>query len=215
MRHLLFGVICLLAVPVQAGTLVSYTFAGLAGSEPDVLPDGSPPNPLASILERGGAIQATGGVNSINSDHWDTGDGFYTFTVTPGSGQTLNLGSLEYTDRRSEFGPDGFSVRFSLDKFVTSTAIGGYTLTDTDNHRETFDLSGFASLANLTSAVEFRILGLGATLAVGTYRLGTNGSSALPANLVITTPAAAVPEPGSIMLLGLGLVGIGVCVSRR
>jgi len=70
-----------------------------------------------------------------------------------------------------------------------------------------FDLSSISELNN-NSLAAFRIVFNGASAATGTNRID---------NLVVEgqSPAAAIPEPASIVLLGLGLSGAMAMTGRR
>jgi hypothetical protein len=207
--------------PCLADFAITYDFSGLTGNEPGAPVDAAtlPPGVTASDITRGPGLIPEMGDHSLNSRDWkdSTGGMYYEFTVTPAAGTPLDLSQLAYTDRRSTTGPANFTLAFSLDGFATSNVIGGYTLTDQANYRETFDLSGIADLQNPTSPVTFRIFGSGARQRIGTYRLGiAEGwpNANLPANLVLTG-GTAVPEPASMLLVGLGAIGMAVVAARR
>lgn len=203
----------LLGPAAHAGTLAVYDFTGLDGKTNAPVTSHVPGATFGDI-ERGGGIAPNAGADSINSKGWTAGDGYYTFTVTPTAGSSLDLSALEYTDRRSTTGPTTFNVRYSFGDFASSDSIETYFLKskDTSNHREFVDLSGIAPLADLSAQVTFFIVGSGASSDAGTYRLGVNGtpSGPNPANLEILSPTAAVPEPPGAILLVLGLAGVVV-----
>jgi hypothetical protein len=212
-------VLALAVAPGGAATIV-YDFTGQPGTEVAVAPTAQVPGVMASLLARSPSLvpNAESGMDSINSNNWTSGPAadFYIFSLTPAAGSPLSLSALDYTDRRSATGPTSFQVSFSLGGSATFTPIGSYTLTDTANHRESFDLASFAALQNATTTVTFHVAGANSTNVLGTYRLGRaigEPNQGLPANLVVTTATTAVPGPTSVILLGLGGV-LGLCRAK-
>lgn len=111
-----------------------------------------------------GATSNTG--NRYNAAGWDstslvvTAD-YYQFTITPASGNKLNLSSFTYTGQASGSGPGSTALRSSVDGYASNigtTSIGGTTIS----------LTG-AAYQNLTSAVTFRLYAWGASGSGGTF----------------------------------------------
>src|SRR5262249_12285299 len=141
----------------------------------------------------------------------------YQFVITPKADQSVSLSSLVFSDRRSVEGPVYIDVRFSFNHFKDSTLAARFVrgARDVSNHRDAVRLDIFDDLTDFTKAVTFRILAFSAASELGTFRLGVDPGSlnhGIPKNLILNSPAAgltAVPEPGSLLLLSLGLIGVG------
>ncbi len=130
-----------------------------------------------------------------------------------GENITLRVTTLGFTDiivsfaaQRSATGFNSNQFQYSLDgttfvnfsaPFNPPTSFGLFT----------FDLGGIAGLNNNSSAA-FRIVFNGASAAAGSNRID---------NLVVggQPPAAAIPEPASIVLLALGLSGSVAAMHRK
>jgi hypothetical protein len=88
------------------------------------------------------------------------------FALTPNSGHTLNLSSIEMNIRRSTTGsaagsgPNNWSVRSSLDGFTTDIATGVLSL----NTSPTITVPLGASFNSLLSTITFRLYGYNATV---------------------------------------------------
>ncbi len=143
-----------------------------------------------SGIGRGTGIGGTNADDRYNANSWNTSaldaNAYFTFSLTPNAGNSLNFTNFAYTGQASGTGPTVFAFRSSLDAFVAD--IGATTATGA-----TVSLSG-GSFQNLSSATEFRLYGWGASGSTGTFSVNEftfNGS------------ITAVPEPNSIALVGL------------
>lgn len=140
--------------------------------------------------------------------------GYFSFTLTPAAGQTLNLSDLQFdVANGANSGAGlyrGYVLRSSLDNYATDLAAADPTGIPTTYvegatmQHITADLSG-ASFQGLTSGtpVTFRF-----------YAWLTNASGARAVDFDnITVNGGLVPEPASLAMLVLG--GLGVLVRRR
>jgi hypothetical protein len=212
----LLAAVCILsfACSAHAAVITTYDFTGAAGDQASTSASSVASGLTAGVLIRGPGVTAATGANSINSTAWSTGgldfNDYYGFTLTPGAGATLNVDSISFSERRSATGIKTISVRSSLDNFA-SDLFTTTVLDDTLTRRQSVTLG--SAFDALTSAVTFRIYGYNAEAAGGSWRLGvstTTGENTgnFPANLVVDGSITAVPEPGTLTLLGLGALSL-------
>jgi hypothetical protein len=148
-----------------SGTLVTFDLSSEPGNEATAPVTSTATGVTSSALGRAAAINPVNGNGSINGDNWGTGASadptrYYTFTVTPASGCTLDVTSLTYDVRASSTGPANGDVATSVDSFGTHSAAFAGTST------------GTASLgATSSGAIEIRVFGFGATSSAGTFRI--------------------------------------------
>lgn len=142
-------------------------------------------NITVSGVGRGPGITANAGSNRYNAANFtlsatiDLND-YFTFTITPNSGQEVDFVSLVYASQRSASGPSSFAFRSSLDGFTGNigTPVGTGA---------TIDLSG-AEFQNISAPIEFRLYGFGATAGTGTFSIDDftfNGTVGAPPPLPI------------------------------
>jgi hypothetical protein len=132
-----------------------------------------------------------------------TANDYFTFTITPTAGIAFNVSSLSFDYANyssSTFPVENFFVRSSADGFannlaaaVTASAASAGTFSTA-----TINLSGNSSLQNVTSTLEFRLYVYDST--------STSGRGALVDNIVVNGTTAAVPEPATTALLGMGVL---------
>ncbi len=97
-----------------------------------------------------------------------------------------------------------FDLTFTLNHTLSATIThdDGFSLYDATNQQQLF------SSAKPTQAINYNI-----SVGPGTYNLWYAEANGAPAHLTLSN--VKVPEPGSLLLLGTGLVGLGLILRRR
>lgn len=218
-------VACGFATSAANAQLGTYDFTSKPGNQTSEPVVSNPAGATFSDLVRGSGITASAAVNSFSATGFTTNTtidltDYFGFTITPSAGQSLNLTSLAFSERRSGTGITTIGVRTSLDGFGANIAT--FTVPDdTLSRRQTVNFTG--AFTGLTSAVTIRIYGYGAEAAGGTWRLGiasgADNPNNVPANLVvngtITPTTVTVPEANTFALIAPVLGVLGVVVARR
>ncbi len=158
--------------------LVAYDFTGENGNQLFTATSNVATNMTASSLVRGGGVSASGAGGSMSSTGWSTGaidlTDYYSFTVTPDAGYSLDLDELNFGERRSGSGIRNFEIRTSLDGYSASYFSTTFSdNTSTRHHNFTFD----PAFANITTAITIRIYGYNAEGSGGTWRIVNNSTT--------------------------------------
>jgi len=154
----------------------------------------------ASVLTNLGSVTYTGGINfGLPSTGTDTIGAFLTSGgVTPPAGSAgVTLSTGNFTDA-------------SLFRFSFTLATAGVANIAHDDGVSVF-AAGTTTNPKLDASAPTSLTSNTVTLAAGSYDLWYSEVNALPANLTFDfAPAATVPEPVSMALLGTGLPGLGL-----
>jgi len=138
-----------------------------------------------------------GSTDAFSANAWSQGardvNDYIEFTITPTSGNLLNLTSIVFSERRSGTGPSEFEVRSSLDGFSTVLDSGAIP-DDTAWRTQNADIS---SLTGIATSISIRIYGFNAEGPTGTWRfddVSFFGNAPLPVELISFTAQAEQDE---------------------
>ena len=135
---------------------------------------------------------ATGFNNSTSQDTINDA-AYFTLSIAPTSGNSINFTNFVYSSQASGTGPTGAFVRSSIDNFATD--LGAVTTTG-----GTVSLVA-AAFQGVTTTTEFRVYGFGASTSGGTFSVND-----------FTFNGDVVPEPSAALL---GAVGMLALLRRR
>ena len=149
------------------GSLATFDFSNEPGNQTSTPATSVASGLTAGDLSRSSALTATSGTSSINSSNWTTSQTldstrYYTFTLTPPSGCSLDLSSLSITTAASKTGPADAVIATSDDGF-SSTVPFTVGASDTPS----------VGVSGATNAVEVRLYGFGASSTAGTLRINS------------------------------------------
>jgi hypothetical protein len=115
-------------------------------------------------ITRASTINAVSGANSMNGNGWSTGaidtTRYYSLTITPPSGCTLDVTSIAIQTQTSTTGPSAASIATSADAFASHAALSLNAASNVS-----------LSVSGSTKPVEIRVYGYSASGTSGTERL--------------------------------------------
>lgn len=168
----------------------------------------------------------TGSANGVNDFSTFTGSLnssiYYSVTITPLAGYTLNLDTIAFTSQRSSTGIRSYAVRSSLDSYAAnlpasiSPANANLGVGGANDFQVLFDATTTAQNGSLVtldaaydalaSAVTFRFYGWNAEANTGTFSID---------NVNFIGSVTAVPEPSMLTLASLGGAAFFFLVRRK
>jgi hypothetical protein len=152
-------------------------------------------------------------------------------TATNGTLNGIELGTFGLTNLLSNFNTSGsftLTVVFSVpggvagDNTYSASFAGDYNITSVDTAQVTFSETSnnftFNSMNGTPGSGSFSLALANATINLTASLLGGPDSEKLYGNIngaQFTPSAAAVPEPGSVLLFGTVLAGVGLIVRKK
>jgi len=147
------------------GALATFDFTGESGSQTSTPSASKATGVIAGDVKRASALTAVSGSDSMNASGWTTASHadsskYYTLSLTPPSGCTLDITSISVDTSASNSGPSNGAVATSADSFAAQT-----------NFITGAAHSVAVSVSGATGATELRVYGYGASSTGGTMRL--------------------------------------------
>jgi len=164
-------------------------------------------NVTASGIARGSGLTGNAANNRYNASAWNLtafdADDYFSFTLTPAAGYTLNFTDFQYIGQKSGTGPKYFSIRTSVDNYAADV----YTYSSTGSSSTTFPTQtaslSAAAFQDVAGPVTFRFYGWGGTGDAGTFSInefafnGTVEAAVAPCGEIALPTAAAQSFCGS------------------
>lgn len=222
LRQLPRAVVCaglVLATVQTASAQTSFTetygFTGQPGTEASVTATGTPPTGLTfnPLTRFGSFVTGTARTNSIatsviapNIGFGGANEGAFQFGLTAAAGSTITVTSATLLYGSTGNTNNAFTVviRSSTDGFTTSTSLGTQTFfPPTTNLANTITVTGTST----TGKLDFRLYVSNSNNSASTFALDTNA--------IVNGTFTPVPEPASVLALGVGGLGLFAGVRRR
>jgi len=215
MKKLMIALAVLAVASIGYADLVAtWDFNGFAGGEASAAGT-MLGNMDGSTLTRGAGLNTAGNGNRFNAVSFSTADGgslanalttddYFTFSLLASSGYEFSLDSLVINVQSSGSGPQSWALFSSVGGFAAAgDAISDWSAVG--NSTQTSTLSGVSGLQDVSSTIEFRVYGYGATSSSGSGGFEGTGNDITVNG---TVAASAVPEPATMSLLGLGALAM-------
>ena len=146
----------------QASVLTEFDFSGEPGGQYFTTPVFIAPGISVSDFRRGFGVEPFAGAGLMNSRAWTQGEveinfDYYEFVITPEAGASLDLNEIAFAERRSATGVRAFTLRSSLDGYLTDVVTPVEVPDDaaTRDHRLTLG----AAYDAVTEPIAFRLYG--------------------------------------------------------
>ena len=219
----------MLNVVFSWGQILTFDFAGLAGSEASANSNFNNGSIASSTITRGAGLTASGNADRFNATNWAltnianaiSGNKYMEFTITPNSGCDFSVSSIVIQVQRSASGPTQVALRSSEDAFASNLG-GVQTITD-NTTTQTFTFTFSQSNINVATTYRFYMFAE-ATTGTGGIGDGTgndlvvNGTTSCGSPTTITTGVVSggpfavdcsTSDAGSVAFTSSGTFAVG------
>ncbi len=219
----------MLNVVFSWGQILTFDFAGLAGSEASANSNFNNGSIASSTITRGAGLTASGNADRFNATNWAltnianaiSGNKYMEFTITPNSGCDFSVSSIVIQVQRSASGPTQVALRSSEDAFASNLG-GVQTITD-NTTTQTFTFTFSQSNINVATTYRFYMFAE-ATTGTGGIGDGTgndlvvNGTTSCGSPTTITTGVVSggpfavdcsTSDAGSVAFTSSGTFALG------
>ena len=182
--------------------IVTFDFAGIAGSETSVVSNTNNAGLTTSTITRGAGLSASGNADRLNATGWAvtsianavTDNDYMEFTITPNANYQFSVSSIVMQIQRSGSGLTAVALRNSLDGYAANLDAQKAIVDNTSTQTITFTFSQ----ANSASAVTYRLYGY-AESGTGSGGPGDGTGNDITVNGSVTsTIAAAISTSGTL-----------------
>jgi hypothetical protein len=140
------------------GQILTFDFAGLAGSEATANSNFNDANITASTISRGAGINASANADRFNADQWAitsianavSGNDYMEFTITPNSTFQFTVSSIVFQIQRSGTGLTSVALRSSVDGYTNNLDAIKAIVDNTTTQTITFTFAQTASASSVT-----------------------------------------------------------------
>ncbi len=209
----------------QASVLTEFDFSGEPGGQSLTTPVFVAPGISVSDFRRGFGVDPFAGAGLINSRAWTQGEveinfDYYEFVITPEAGVSLDLNELAFAERRSATGVRAFTLRSSLDGYLTDVVTPVEVPDDaaTRDHRLTLG----AAFDAVTGPISFRLYGYFSETFSGRWGIANHSElGVLRVSGLATSPASTpnnelhTPEPTGMAIWAAVFLLTGFAVFFR
>jgi hypothetical protein len=215
----IIAAICLVAANAGATVIADWTFETSAPTTGGpIAPETGAGTGMGRVAGTYSSPVGDGSIHSWSVNTWSVGNSWQ-FQVSTVGYQDI---TLDWDQTSSNTGPRDFILQYSTDNSTYNTA-GSYTVLGSfvsgtrsfwtsqayySDYHYSFDLTGVSAIENQAS-VWFRLTDNSTFSASGGTTAGT-GTDRVDNFLV-----QGIPEPSSLMLVGIGLTGLALAIRRR
>lgn len=212
--------------PASGSILLEYNFSGEAGTQISTAASQTAVGLTASVFRRGFGLEPIALSDAIAARGWTSGEvekelDYFEFMMTPAGGATLDLNEIAFGERRNGTGVRAFTLRSSLDGFITNLITPFDVPDNADLRGHALALDG--SFDAISAPIIFRLYGYFSEAAVGRWGIGNHpdlGAFRVSGSVSQSDPnpveIAHAPEPASLIIWGLvGTIGTIAVVARK